>query len=152
MTLAFNSKHPYVPNPAKDHNASRWIASLSDGTTVFEDVTPGEQSAWLRLKTYIDLHGLKMTNFRLEAYGRSVALVPYKDAKGNSQINGYWHSKQLNALLHAGGVTEATCKGIGYIKGKHVFVTWVLQDGAIRQEVRDYEPDNKALIVNDPPA
>jgi len=152
MTLAFNSKHPHVPNPKDDPLASRWIASLSDGTTVFEDNTPGQKSAWLRLTEYVDLHKLKVTNLRLEAYGRSVVLIPYKDDEGNPQVNGYWHSKQVNALLHSSGITESQCRGVGILKGKEIWVNWVTEDGIIRSEVRPYKTGDKAVIINDPPA
>lgn len=152
MTLAFSSKHPYVPNPKNDPTASRWIVSLSDGTTVFEDVTPHERSAWMRLRDYIEVHKLKVTNLRLEAYNRNILLVPYKDGEGNSQVNGYWQSRQMNALLHADGVTESQCRGIGILKNDEIWITWVHQDGTTRQEVRKYKPGDKAVIVNDPPA
>ena len=152
MTLAFSSKHPYVPNPKKDPNASRWIASLSDGSTVFEDVTPNERSAWLRLRDYIEVHKLKVTNLRLEAYNRRILLVPYRDDEDRPQINGYWHSKQMNALLHEGGVTESQARGIGILKGLELWITWVHEDGTTRQEVRPYEAGDKAVLVNDPPA
>lgn len=152
MTLAFNSKHPYVPNPKEDPTASRWIASLSDGTTVFEDVTPGEKSAWRRLREYVLLHKLQVTNLRLEAYGRSVVLVPYKDDEDRPQINGYWYSKFVGALLHSGGVTEKHARGIGILKGKEIWVNWVHEDGSIRCEVKEYNKDNEALIINNPPA
>ena len=150
MTLAFSSKHPYVPNPKNDPKASRWIASLSDGTTVFEDVTPYELSAWARLKIYVETHKLKLTNLRLEAYGRNVSLVPYRDDNGNPQINGYWHSKQIGALLNAGGVTEQQSRGIGYVKSSEVYITWIDECGNIRQEVRSFV-NNAAVIINDPP-
>lgn len=152
MTLAFSSKHPYVPNPKANTESARWIASLSDGSTVFEDVTPGERSAWLRLRDYIEMHKLKVTNLRLEAYGRNVILVPYRDGSGNAQVNGYWHSKQLNALMHANGVTESECRGIGILKNQEIWLTWVHDDGTTRQEVRRYIPGDPAVIVNDPPA
>lgn len=151
MTLAFSSKHPHVPNTKEDPTASRWIASLSDGSTVFEDVTPHERSAWLRLRDYIETHKLKITNLRLEAYNRNVVLVPYRDGEGNAQVNGYWHSKQINALMHSGGVNEAKCSGIGILKNQEIWVTWVHEDGTTRQEVRPYKPGDKAVIVNDPP-
>lgn len=150
MTLAFSSKHPYVPNLKNDPKATRWIASLSDGTTVFEDITPYELSAWQRLKIYIDTHNLKITNLRLEAYGRHVILVPYKDEDGNPQINGYWHSKQIGALLNSGGVTEQQSRGIGYIKAAQIYITWIDECGNVRQEVRPFI-NNLAVIVNDLP-
>jgi len=152
MNLAFSSKHPFVPNPKKDQQASRWIASLSDGTTVFEDVTPGEKSSWSRLHDYVEFHKLTITNLRLEAYGRTIHLVPYRDDEGRAQLNGYWHSKQMNALLSSAGVLEVQCRGIGILKAKQIWITWVDQHGILRQEIRAYKPGDKAVIVNDPPA
>jgi len=151
MTLAFSSKHPFVPNPKKDSGASRWIASLSDGTTVFEDVTPNERSSWLRLRDYIETHKLKLTNLRLEAYGRQILLVPYKDDEGTPQINGYWQSKRINALLSQAGVHESHDRGIGYLKGREITITWVSEDGSVRQEIRPYKGDDLAVVVNDCP-
>jgi hypothetical protein len=152
MNLAFSSKYPNVPNPKHDSTASRWIASLSDGTTVFEDVTPNELSAWLRLREYVSKRNLKVTNLRLEAYNRRVMLVPYKDEQGQSQVNGYWHSKQVNSLLYDGGVIETQARGIGILKGKEVWITWVYEDGTTKQEIRPYKPNDLAVIVNDPPS
>ena len=151
MMLAFSSKHPFVPDPKSDPRATRWIASLSDGSTVFEDVTPQETSAWLRLREYVALHGLKVTNLRLEAYGRRVLLVPYKDGEDNPQVNGYWHSKRMYALLTEVGVLEGKDCGVGYVKGREVIITWVHEDGTIQQEVRPYKTDDLATIVNDYP-
>ena len=152
MTLAFSSKHPHVPNPKKDPASSRWIASLSDGTTVFEDITPGEKSSWMRLREYVETQKLKVTNLRLEAYGRSLNLVPYKDEEDRAQVNGYWQSKQMNSLLTQGGVVEGQRRGIGILKGKRIWMSWVNEQGVVQQEFRDYKPGDKAVIVNDPPA
>lgn len=151
MTLAFSSKHPYVPNPKDDPEASRWIVSLSDGSTVFEDTTPNERSAWMRLRDYVETHNLKVTNLRLEAYGRRVHLIPYKDAEGQAQLNGYWQSKQINAVLSSGGVIESNARGVGILKGREIWITWVYQDGTTKQEVREYEFGDKAVIVNNVP-
>lgn len=151
MTIAFSSKHPYVPNPNSDPQSSRWIASLSDGTTVFEDVTPGMVSAWVRLKEYVNVHKLKITNLRLEAYGHRVTLVPYKDEFGCAQINGYWHSKQIGALMNGAGISEQQSRGIGYVKADVIYITWIDESGNIRQEVRPYIKDTLAVIINDPP-
>ncbi len=151
MTLAFNSKHPYVPNPSKDPGATRWIASLSDGSTVFEDRTPNEMSAWIRLSNYIKLHRLKITNLRLEAYGKRVVLIPHKSTDNIAQLNGYWHSRRINSLLDGSGVKEYYDCGIGYLKAFEVFITWVSQDGTIRHEIRPYKPNDKAIIINDEP-
>lgn len=146
--LAFSSKCPFVPNPSKDSTTSRWIASLSDGTTVFEDVTPNERSAWIRLREYVAIHKLKLTNLRLEAYGHRVVLMPYKDEFGNPQINGYWHSKMAGGWLNA-GVGQIHGTGIGLVKGREIHVTWVYDNGNVSYEIKQYEEGNLACIVND---
>jgi len=152
MTLAFSSKHPFVPNPKQDPNASRWIASLSDGSTVFEDVTPHERSAWLRLRDYLGVHKLKLTNLRLEAYGRQVLLIPYRGGDDDTpQLNGYFQSKRMNALLSQAGVLEMQDSGIGYLKGKTITITWVSQNGNVQQELRLYKDGDLAVFVNDCP-
>lgn len=151
MSLAFSSKHPYVPNLKINPLAARWIASLSDGTTVFEDLTPNEPSAWQRLSAYVKLHGLKITNLRLEAYGRRIVLVPYRDANDQPQLNGYWHSKRYDALLCDSGVFEGKACGIGYLKGSDIFITWVAENGVVQHEIRPYMTGNGAVIINDMP-
>ena len=138
MTLAFSSKHPYVPTPEQ----GRWIASLSDGSTVFQDITPHESSAWTRLRRYVELHGLKVTNLRLEAYGRRVMLIPYQDDEDRPQLNGYWQASKMGAFLNAnvvdaqGQPIEPQWRGIGYIKNTEIIITWVDNDGNVTQEVR----------------
>lgn len=147
--LAFSSKHPFVPNPAKNSNASRWLASLSNGQTVFEDVTPYIASAWRRLNEYVKVHNLKITNLRLEAYGHNVSLMPYKDEMGNAQINGYWHSKRFGGWLNAPGLTEVHSSGIGIVKGREIHVTWVNNDGSINYEIKAYQENDLGCIIND---
>jgi len=149
--LAFSSRHPHVPNPKNDPSVSRWIASLSDGSTVFEDTTPHERTAWARLRDYVDIHKLKVTGLRLEVYGRRILLVPYKDDEGRPQLNGYFQSKRISALMGVGGVFETQDSGIGYLKGKHVTISWVHPDGSVSQEIRPYKEGDLAVIVNDCP-
>lgn len=144
MTLAFNSRHPYVK---KD---SRWIASLSDGTTVFEDHTPDcDRSAWRRLQDYVRQHGLKITNLRLEAYGCFVKLLPYKDETGRPQIEGYWQSSRIGALFGQNVRSEYNWRGIGFVKDGEVNIVWINHQGSITQEVRELKPDDPAVIMNE---
>ena len=131
MTLSFNARHPYV---LRD---SRWIASLSDGTTVFEDVDiAAGPSCWRRLHAHLKLHRLKITNLRLEHGGKRVVLVPYKDDEGNAQINGYFYSNRMSALVATGLNVQLLDRGIGYVKADRVYVTWVREDGTIQQEIK----------------
>lgn len=157
MTLALSSKHPFVPSPEQ----GRWIASLSDGTTVFEDKTPGEPTAWRRLKKHLELHNLKITNLRLEAFGNRVFTLPYKDEDGNAQINGYWQASRIGAVLNA-NVPEKLWRGIGYVKYKTIYVAWIDHYGNCSFEERPLDKEEKdehgntrlvrdmGVIFNDP--
>jgi len=135
MTLAFNTKHPHVrPN-------NRWIASLSDGSTVFEDFTPGETAAWKRLRTYIRNNSLQITNLRLEVYGQATTMKPAK-----SGVDGYWHCNKMASL---NGAKEWSHRGVGYVEGDKVYITWIRDDGQVYGEIRDFNDDDIGLILND---
>jgi hypothetical protein len=135
MTLAFNTRHPHV---CRD---SRWIVSLSDGTTVFEDKTPGEPAAWKRLRNYIRANSLKITNVRLEAYGQAVTCVSAKDG-----AEGYWH---MNAIAAISGVSETMSRGIGYVKDGDIHIVWLKDNGEAVPEIRPANNEDIGLILNE---
>jgi hypothetical protein len=142
MTLAFNTRHPHVyPN-------NRWIASLSDGTTVFEDITPGMKTAWMRLKEYVAANDLHITNLRLEYAGQQARLIPYKDEAGNPQLLGYWQAKKQKRFITSGVSIEKTWRGIGYLSGNKICITWITEEGGFVPEVRDYDPKKEGVILN----
>jgi hypothetical protein len=143
MELAFSTRNPHV------ERGNRWIASLSDGSTVFEDKQPGVKSAWRRLSDYVKFHKLQITNLRLEVYGRSVTLLPYKDAHDRPQLDGYWHSSKMGAFLGVDGTGQRNWRGIGYVKNDTVTIIWVGDDGSISQEERDFTEGNPAAIINE---
>jgi hypothetical protein len=146
MLLAFTSKHPFVPRPSKDKNASRWIASLSDGSTVFEDITPGIPSAWHRLREYITTHSLALTNLRLEAFGHNILLMSYKAEDGTVQLNGYFYSKRQHILTGASLQAQWREVGIGFLRNNEIYITWISEKGDIRQEIRSHKEGNLAVI------
>jgi len=155
-SLAFTSKSPYVPSVEQ----GRWIASLSDGQTIFEDKTPGERSAWVRLREHLEVHKLKITSLRLEAYGRRAITIPYRNEDGEKQVNGFWQSSRIGAFLNS-NMPQLAWRGIGYIRHRRIYITWIAADGSISQEERDLfqeEVDNgkkvrhydMGAILNDP--
>lgn len=123
--LAFHSKEPYV------WADNRWIASLSDGSTVFEDKTPNMDSCWIRLKSYLQENRLKLTNLRLEVYGQNIIL---KSIKEDTEIKGYWYSNRIEMLFGSSFGGESISRGIGYIKNQVIHATWVREDGTIKEE------------------
>lgn len=53
---------------------NRWVASLSNGETIFENEIPGEDPSWVRLARYVEDNGLSITNLRLQIGGTEVKL------------------------------------------------------------------------------
>ena len=128
---------------------NRWIASLSDGTTVFEDRTPNAPSAWIRLQQHLKENRLKITCLRLQACGVLVQLPPRRDDNGIVQLDGYWHSKQIEAILDS-RFPQKTSYGIGFIKGNILYIKWIRENGAVEDEAREYNRKNDlAGILND---
>lgn len=136
--LSFNSKDLYVPK-IQD---GRWVASLSDGTTVFENRIPNEISAWRRLKKYISDQKLKITNLRLEAFERTVVLIPYYDDNKNAQLNGYWQASKEDRWLNA-NLPSRFYRGIGYVKAHNIYIAWICDNGQISLEERPVYRKNK---------
>jgi hypothetical protein len=127
--LCFSAKNPYVLQ-------DRWIASLSDGTTIFEDKTPGIESAWRRLGRYLLDEDLRITSLRLEAYGKSVHIGYLFDGT----IDGYWQANKIASSLN-GPVQDLYWKGAGYISGGQIYIVWIRQDGLIESETRPANGD-----------
>ncbi len=129
----------------------RWIASLSDGTTVFEDRIPNMPSAWIRLQQHCRNNALNITRLRLQAYGVLVQLPPWKNKEGMPELDGYWHSKQITAFLDP-SYPQSLAYGIGFIKGNLIHIKWIKENGIIEDEVRGYHKDKElAGIINEAP-
>jgi hypothetical protein len=138
--FAFSTDHPFVKK------GDRWIVSLSDGTTIFEDKTPGQSSAWLRLSKYLIDRGLMITNLRLEYAGCSISSTPYRDENQESQLEGYWHMNKLGSTDRG---SEYVWRGIGYVKNEHIHITWVRHDGVQSNEVRFFDGQDLGVILNE---
>jgi hypothetical protein len=141
VNLSFRADCPGV-------EADRWIASLSDGTTVFEDRIPNVPSAWIRLQQHCRENRLNVTRLRLQARGLLVQLPSWKDDNGVIQLDGFWHSKQLIAFLDP-NLPQRLSHGVGFIKGDKIHIKWIRDNGAIEDEVRGYNRDKElAGIIN----
>src|SRR5688572_11727604 len=144
MNLATKASDPYVPE-------NKWIASLSNGETIFQDNTPGIESSWSRLKTYVQTNKLQLTNLRLQAYGRHIQLIPFKAADGSPQLDGYWFSNKISRLFGFSGFdAESKEIGIGYVISGRIMITWVREDGIVTAEQRAVPElfDAPSLIIN----
>jgi hypothetical protein len=134
----------YVATNTTDFNVpeNKWIASLSDGTTVFDDIgPPGTISAWRRLKAHVSNHKLKLTGLRLQAFGQTISLPPGSE--------GYWHSKRVSAIVGSGSHDFTSYDfAVGYVAEGYIHITWVCQDGHIRAEVRELKEEDVGHISN----
>lgn len=99
----------YVPK-------NRWIASLSNGETIFEDKTPGLDAAWNRLSQYVKLNKLAITNLRVQIGAYEVTLPKNQD--------GYIQKKRAMAT----NSWNATALCIGYIQGDKCLIHYVTSD------------------------
>jgi hypothetical protein len=90
------------PNVKKE----RWVASLSNGETIYEDEIKGEIPAWDRLASYCEDNDLSVTNLRLDICNTTVKLP--------SNQEGYIQKKVAWTL---GGVISGVRKCIGYSQG-----------------------------------
>lgn len=141
--VAFSTRGWSVP----DH---RWIANLSDGSVVFEDNRPGQSSAWLRLARYVREQNLLITGLRLQAYGKTVNALPYRDKSGTPQIQGYWQAKRQSAVLSTGGqkIPQQLDHGIGYVLNGNIHIVWLCENGTVDSEIRPVTEKELGCIMN----
>jgi hypothetical protein len=128
--LSFTSKHG-VP-------LCRFIASLSNGQTVYENHIPGKKTAWMRLKEYVIDNKLNITNIRFQA-GSCIFDIP----KSNSYM----------ILYRECGVPGyiRTFKGLGsYTEiNQTLSIFWFDERGVcVQQELRTVEKNHPALIFS----
>jgi len=90
------------PSVPKD----RWIVSLSNGETIYEDELKGQPPAWQRLGEYCRDYDLSITNLRLQILNTEVNLP--------SGQEGYIQKKVAWTLS---GVIGGVRKCIGYAQG-----------------------------------
>ena len=88
-----------------DVHKDRWIASLSNGETIFEDKMKDTLSAWKRLGVYVKQNNLAITNMRLQIGGKQVELPSHQEGyiiKGKVQSTGTWTRYNI-CIGHAQG-------------------------------------------------
>lgn len=85
---------------------NRWIASLSNGETIFEDCKPDEPIAWERLASYVVENDLSITQLRVQFQNGSEVKLPAKQ-------EGYLQKKKVWSTGSVGGA----CYCIGYVGG-----------------------------------
>jgi len=84
---------------------NRWIASLSNGETIFEDNRAGLGSAWERLAEYLKQNKLSITKLRLQLGPLEVPIPDHQE--GYIQLKKFWST----------GAESDLCYKIGYVQG-----------------------------------
>ena len=111
-----------------------WIASLSNGETVFESgmtlqKPKGELTAWQRLLQRLKADNLRITQLRLQR--GSVTIVAMPNAEGYMQA--------YESRISAKTLKSRSVQGIGTIVGNLVYITWINNQGHVWQDVRPLE-------------
>lgn len=76
---------------------NRWIASLSNGETIFEDIRKNVRPAWERLGNYCRENGLAITKLRVQMGALEVDMPPNQVGyvqKKRMSATGSWTKKQ----------------------------------------------------------
>ncbi len=119
--------------------ANRWIASISDGTTIFQDITEGKENAWIRLKKHINENNLRITQLRYQLKKREhIAKLPIS-------AEGYVY---LRKYINVVGMDPIIAYGIGFIDNDGATIIWMKDDGNSWLEKRTIEKCGFGLIMN----
>jgi hypothetical protein len=95
----------YVTKKVDEHvPPNRWIASLSNGETIFEDCKPGEDVAWARLARYVVEKDISITQLRVQFQNGSEVKLP-ANAQGYVQKKKAWST----------GSQSGACFCVGYV-------------------------------------
>lgn len=76
--------------------SNRWIASLSNGETIFEDKRPNMKSSWERLADYVSENDISITQLRIQFANGSEVKLP-------ANAPGYIHKKKAWSTGAYGG-------------------------------------------------
>lgn len=104
-----------------------WIASLSNGETIFEtEPMPGQLSAWQALLRRLKDEGLSITQIRLQLDGLTLIGIPGARA--------YMQASEMRKSVKSPNVVYY--RGIGSVIGDQVVLMWINPEGDIWQEIR----------------
>lgn len=84
---------------------SRWIVSLSNGETIFEDYRVNEEPAWERLALYVEANSLSITGMRVQFESGLEIKLP-SGQEGYIQKKKAWCTGQTSGLLLCVGYTQ----------------------------------------------
>lgn len=149
MTVLKSAPYYLSTSTNSDTPEIRWIASLSNGITVYDSrniddiATP---SAWLRLKKFCADHKVSITQLRLQYHDLMITLAPH--------AKGYFFARRMMVLANVLNSFEEKAIGIGHLDKNVLKINWFNDGGLIQVESRTIEENNPkhqnlSLIVNE---
>jgi hypothetical protein len=120
--------------------SSYWVASISNGKTVFQDRIAGIPNAWRRLAIYLKDNDAYITSIRYYMNNGTIIQLP-------SGQEGYYYTEIFRAFLHrkATVLDTPTSIGIGHTIADKARVLIVDADNVISIEDR-HRPTQPFLI------
>lgn len=107
-----------------------WVASLSDGSTVFEEPpVPGERTSWGKLQERCKKDGLWVTQIQLQRHGQNI--VGIQKAAGYAAFMDYRKEGMMGTQSRT-----AHYYGIGSVVGEMVYCTIMNEQGQFWQDTR----------------
>jgi hypothetical protein len=120
---------------------NRWIASLSNGETIFEDARKGMTPAWERLGNYCRYNKLAITKLRVQLGPLEVEMPPNQIGyvqKKKMMATGAWSKKQWVV----GHVSEQGTALLHYIATDRSSVTKIETDPGEPWVIYDYRDED----------
>lgn len=106
-----------------------WIANLSDGSIAFEQPpVPGEKSSWQKLLDRCTAENIKITQVRLQRNGLTLICDYHR------KTDGFVVAYEALRMVFSDG--NRVMQGIGSIYQDLVFMTWLDDNGNVRQDIR----------------
>lgn len=117
-----------------------WIASLSNGETVYEtNPIPNDLSPWRKLIERCKNEKIRVTALKIRRGDVVLSALPVK------QCQGYYHAYEATKSLFTG--KESLKQGIGAVVGDKVYIIWISTEGEITQEIRSVEVSMAHIIL-----
>ena len=128
------------------YRGARWVAHLSDGTSVVQDDgRPGleDESGWIRLAKYLYINDLRITSVDLQFRTQMIKNIL------SAEADGYFFCKSLSASLNTD--ERYAFYILGYIKGEVIYTQKWLVPLLIMVEdgTRPVDWGHPCVILND---
>lgn len=88
---------------------SRWIASLSNGETIFEDIIDDEEPAWERLAKYVEQEDVSITGLRAQFASGKIIHIPAGQDGYIQKKKAWLTSGQGGFMLCVGYASKGRC-------------------------------------------